>query len=404
MLQVSESEMRNIKNALAAALAWIDNAQLGGGAPSVKAEQVSGASAAPDKEMQMLIDLPGVSINATPRKDGLFQGYAVRDGIKKYLYGKTRAEVVQKIRDYLQYGGAIRKRRVKKKKLPPAPLLREYIGEWAELYKKPNLKPHSYESLQRSIKHINAALGELRLDAITAEDLQRFFNAMGATRTREVCKTHLGQVFAKALATGKIKSNPMLAVEIVQHTAQKRSALTPERQERFMAAIAGTPHGLLARLLLATGLRIGEALALTAADIDAERFTVTVSKDIAHLEDGSVLIQTPKSRAAYRTVPISRELCAELLALPRQGRLFPITYNAVRLAFQRVSGKLGYTVTPHILRHTYATRLEEAGIPPKIKQYLMGHASLRMTQDTYTDTQEHYVASVSDRVRSAFTS
>ena len=171
-----------------------------------------------------------------------------------------------------------------------------------------------------------------------------------------------------------------------------------------MAAIAGTPHGLLARLLLATGLRIGEALALTAADIDAERFTVTVSKDIAHLENGSVLIQTPKSRAAYRTVPISRELCAELLALPRQGRLFPITYNAVRLAFQRVSGKLGYTVTPHILRHTYATRLEEAGIPPKIKQYLMGHASLRMTQDTYTDTQEHYVASVSDRVRSAFTS
>ena len=103
MLQVSESEMRNIKNALAAALAWIDNAQLGGGVPSVKAEQVSGASAAPDKEMQMLIDLPGVSINATPRKDGLFQGYAVRDGIKKYLYGKTRAEVVQKVkRDYLQ--------------------------------------------------------------------------------------------------------------------------------------------------------------------------------------------------------------------------------------------------------------------------------------------------------------
>ena len=89
MLQVSEREMRNIKNALAAALAWIDNAQLGGGVPSVKAEQVSGASAAPDKEMQMLIDLPGVSINATPRKDGLFQGYAVRDGIKKYLYGKT---------------------------------------------------------------------------------------------------------------------------------------------------------------------------------------------------------------------------------------------------------------------------------------------------------------------------
>ena len=88
----------------------------------------------------MLIDLPGVSINATPRKDGLFQGYAVRDGIKKYLYGKTRAEVVQKIRDYLQYGGAIRKRRVKKKKLPPAPLLREYIGGVGGAVQKAELK------------------------------------------------------------------------------------------------------------------------------------------------------------------------------------------------------------------------------------------------------------------------
>ena len=233
----------------------------------------------------------------------------------------------------------------------------------AELYKKPNLKPKSYESLCHVIKRIVTALGDLPIGDVTAENIQKFFNAMGANRMRDLCKAYLGQVFAKALATGKIKSNPMLAVEIVQHTAQKRSALTPERQERFIAAIAGTPHGLLARLLLATGLRIGEALALTAADIDAERFTVTVSKDIAHLEDGSVLIQTPKSRAAYRTVPISRELCAELLALPRQGRLFPITYNAVRLAFQRVSGKLGYTVTPHILRHTYATRLEEGGHP-----------------------------------------
>ena len=404
-MQVSEQDFLNIKNALAAALAWIDGVQSGKEQPFVRAQTVSGASAAFDKEAQMLIDLPGVSVNAAPRKDGLFQGYAVRDGIKKYLYGKTRAEVVQKIKRYLKDGGAVRQRKKKKKKKrSAAPLLREYIAEWAELYKKPNLKPKSYESLCHVIKHIVAALGDLPIGEISAENIQKFFNAMGANRMRDLCKTYLGQVFAKAMATGKIKCNPMLAVEIALHSPQKRSALVPEQQALFMKAIARTPHGLLARLLLATGLRIGEALALTAADVDAERLAVTVSKDIAHLEDGNVLIQTPKSKAAYRTVPISRGLCEELLALPRQGRLFPITYNAVRLAFQRVSRKLGFSVTPHILRHTYATRLEEAGIPPKIKQYLMGHASLRMTQDTYTDTQEHYVASVSDRVRTAFTS
>lgn len=299
--------------------------------------------------------------------------------------------------------GTAHKRKPKKRRSQSSPLLRDYITEWVTLYKKPNLKSQSYESLCHVIKRIVPAFGDLPIGSISAEHLQKFFNDMNANRMRDLCKAYLGQIFTKALATGKIKSNPMLVVEVSRHLPKKRSALTPERQEQFMEAIGRTPYELLARLLLATGLRIGEALALTADDMDAKCLTVTVSKDIAHLENGETVIQSPKSKAANRTVPVPRPLSEELFARPRHGRLFPISYNAVRLAFQRISGKLGFSVSPHVLRHTYATRLEEAGIPPKIKQYLMGHASLRMTQDTYTDAQEHYVFSVSDRVREAFT-
>ena len=56
----------------------------------------------------------------------------------------------------------------------------------------------------------------------------------------------------------------------------------------------------------------------------------------------------------------------------------------------------------HVLRHTYATRLEEAGIPAKVKQYLMGHSSLDMTENVYTDTQKAYVERVSDKIRQIF--
>ena len=79
--------------------------------------------------------------------------------------------------------------------------------------------------------------------------------------------------------------------------------------------------------------------------------------------------------------------------------VFPFSYNAVKKATQKIAKATGIAVTVHVLRHTYATRLEEEGVAPKVKQYLLGHASLEMTQNTYTDIQEDYVLSISDKLR-----
>ena len=126
---------------------------------------------------------------------------------------------------------------------------------------------------------------------------------------------------------------------------------------------------------------------------------MTVNKDVVFI-GGEAIVQPPKSKAAFRTVPIPHELCEEL---PKTGeRIFPARYEAVKTAFKKAATMLGFPVSAHVLRHTYATRLEEAGIPPKVKQYLMGHASLEMTQNVYTDAQGHYIESVSDRVRGLF--
>lgn len=76
--------------------------------------------------------------------------------------------------------------------------------------------------------------------------------------------------------------------------------------------------------------------------------------------------------------------------------------TAINVALKKLSKKLGFTVSAHILRHTYATRLEEAGISPKIQQYLLGHATVDITQNVYTDAQSDYINSVSDRIRAIF--
>ena len=209
---------------------------------------------------------------------------------------------------------------------------------------------------------------------------------------------YVGQMFKKAFATGVIKKNPYEQVEIKKYAPQKRSALTVDEQAAFLAAAKSSVHFLLYRFLLSTGLRIGEALAITHADLKDGK--VNVSKDIVFI-DGQAIVQPPKSKAAFRSVPVPGDIYAEMQKIKTE-RIFPQPYNTVRLALKSLSKKLGFTVSAHILRHTYATRLEEAGISPKIKQYLLGHATVDITQNVYTDAQSDYINSVSDRIRSIF--
>ena len=357
--------------------------------------QNNGGTFSTNTEEKMLIDISGVSINAKPRADGRIQGYAMRDGEKKYFYGKTAAEVQKKIQDYLSSAPTPKR---KKRNSDTSPLFEVYAAQWVEQYKKPNLKPKSLETLHFSLKKAVDAFQGKTIGSITTDDLQRFFTSLPPSRSRDLCAVYVGQLFKKAFVTGVIKKNPFEQVEIKKHAPQKRSALTVDEQAAFLVAAKSSVHFLLYRFLLSTGLRIGEALALSPADLkDGE---VNVSKDIVFLNRKEI-IQPPKSKAAFRSVPVPQNIYNEMRKIKKE-RIFSQTYNSVRLSMQYISKKLGFTISAHILRHTYATRLEEAGISPKIQQYLLGHAKVDTSQNIYTDTQKTYIDSVSNRIRGIF--
>lgn len=184
-------------------------------------------------------------------------------------------------------------------------------------------------------------------------------------------------------------------VAVAPPKKRHRAALTREQQAALVEYVKGRSYDLITRFLLATGLRIGEALALTKADIRDGR--VYVSKNLVRINKQDIVQDAPKTAAGNRAVPISRELEAELLAQPG-NRLFTSRQDAVARNFRTVSAKLGFHVSAHILRHTYATRLEEAGVPAKVAQYLMGHATIQMTKDVYTDVQDSYIKTFDERV------
>ena len=355
-------------------------------------EVLNGGTFSQTEEEKMLIEMTGISVNATPRKDGRYQGYIRTENGKRYAYGKTRDEVIFKLKVFLKEDKPTRKKRI------ITPLFKDYATEWVERYKKPNLKPKSLESLNNALKKAIGVLGKKEIGRITTDDLQNFFTSLPPSRSRDLCAVYVGQVFKKAHATGIIKKNPFEQVELKKHVPEKRNALTPEEQDKFLTVAKKSSHYLLFRFLLSTGLRIGEALALTPEDFKDGK--VFVTKDIVFV-DGKEIIQPPKSKAGIRTVPVPDDIFFDISKI-KTSRVFPIGYNTVRLAFVRVSKNLGFTVTAHMLRHTYATRLEEAGLSPKIKQYLLGHSSIEMTQNVYTDTQGHYIDSLSDGIRAVF--
>lgn len=348
-------------------------------------------------ESQMLINMTGISINAKPRRDGRYQGYVVKpNSEKQYFYGRSRDDVAAKIKNYLQEAKTP-KRKVQKKY---SPTFGEYFEKWMNLYKKPTLKPTSIQNINDSLKPALTKFSTCQIVKITSDDVQELLLSISSGSMRDRCKINLNQIFIKAVKSGIIKSNPCDAVEIKKHKYKHKVGLTPKQQEEFLSYTENSKYSLLYRLLLCSGIRIGEALALHKSDIDIENISISITKDVVFIKSERVE-QTPKTEAAVRSIPISESICNELQAI-QTDILFPYTYNAIRKAMAEIAKQLNIDVTAHILRHTYSNRLEEAGIPPKVKQYLMGHAKLDTTQNIYTDTQIHFVKAHENNIRKLF--
>ncbi|MBX5493590.1 MAG: site-specific integrase [Chloroflexi bacterium] len=162
-------------------------------------------------------------------------------------------------------------------------------------------------------------------------------------------------------------------------------ALAREAAQQLVARCRAerSPVAALAALLLASGLRLGEALALTGADVDLPRGVLRVRATLG--PDGQR--QPPKTPSAVRTVPLAplgREALTWLprpLATERWWRWSP---GAARQAVARLARRAGLApVCPHVLRHTHASLALAGGAPLAEVSRVLGHASVAITAGTY---------------------
>jgi integrase len=187
---------------------------------------------------------------------------------------------------------------------------------------------------------------------------------------------------------------------------QRRTALEAEEAEALWDALDGERLGPLFRVMLATGLRPGEALGLCWDSVDLDRGELTVRRAV-RLERGRVLLtEELKTRSSYRTIAVPAPALAELRA-QRAGVVAAKLASAVwvtgdpGLVFPTVTGRPWDPsnardelaricadhglprVLPNELRHSCASILSDRGIPLELIADLLGHTSTRMLDQTY---------------------
>ncbi len=225
----------------------------------------------------------------------------------------------------------------------------------------------------------------------------------------EMCKnlcrstiTHLISIMRKplqeAVEDGIIKTNPTNGVDLCIRNAQPERdirAYTPAEQQAFLAACKASKHdaGAANILLLETGLRVGELLALDFDDVDLRNNTLTVNKTVVCSNSGGMLLQAPKTKTSQRTIPLSataKEIFCRQKAknsdkgywfCSREGRL---TYGSMLSATKTICKHAGVEYRgEHVLRHTFATNKVQEGAPIITVSRFLGHSNTIITQQTY---------------------
>jgi len=346
--------------------------------------------------------------NIYKRKDGRWEGRYIKgrkpDG--KALYGSVYGE---------KYGDAKLKLIPLKSahaarantKVSFTGTVRDWLLFWLNDLEKPNIKPSTYASYRNKLEnHVLPALGNKKLDKLTGDNLQAWVDNLTEKGLSGSSVRTIYRIFNAALKKAVYKHclfvNPCQDVILPVTNHCKICSLTFSQQKALENQAHQRKGNEAVIIALYTGMRIGEISALVWEDIDFENNIINVRRTLQRVMDydgdsakTKIITDIPKSNKSCRVIPFSNYLKKYLLDLKSTAKSNYIVsckghYTEPRVIsyrFRQAAKSAGLdSVSFHGLRHTYATRCIELNVDIVTVSRLLGHASAKMTLDTYADS------------------
>ncbi len=345
------------------------------------------------------------------RVDGRWEAmYTYRDATgrtrRRSVYGKTQREVREKLT------AALRALDQGDTPITDRQTVGQFLDRWLADVVQPKA-PATYRTYAGLVRlHLTPALGHLQLAKLTPQHVQTMLTAKSTgdlrdnpctvQRLRDVLRNALNE----ALRWGLVTKNAAALVDPPRYQPPEVQPFTPDEAYAFLEAAKGDRLEALYTVVLAVGLREGEALGLRWEDVDFSEGVLRVRKQVQRIE-GKLQLKDVKNarRKRSRTIPLppvllaqlkahrTRQLEERLLAGSRWqdwDLVFPSTIGTpmdarnVLRRFQKLVAKARLKHQRfHDLRHCCASLLLAQGVPPRVVMEILGHSDIRLTMNTY---------------------
>jgi len=295
-----------------------------------------------------------------------------------------------------------------------------WLLQWLDGYVASNLSPKTNESYRHELYHyVIPCLGGIRLNELRPHHIQDYIaEALSGGRRRSAgglshrtVQYHyriMSKALDDAIRMGLITVNPCKGVNPPRPARHDVPFLGPDELLRLLEALRQSRHYLYYHMMLLSGLRRSELLALKWRELDIDLACIYVAHSLHRLDDGNIIIKDPKTSSSRRPV----DLPPSLVLLLRQHRIdeevqqimfgqnldengfvfshadgSPLNPSTVTHASSKVAARAGLPhLRLHDLRHIHATMLLKAGIHPRVVQERLGHSSIATTLDIYSHT------------------
>lgn len=361
------------------------------------------------------------------RPDGRYESRFTIAGKRYSVYADTLKECKEKdaeLREQIKSGMYSTNRTI---------TLDKYYEEW-KASRKGTIKGNTALNIECRYKnHIKPALGYRKIVDIEKREIVKLQQELVKKQKPSTVNTTIVQlknILNDAVADGIIPKSPAAGVKllkVVEHASDTyHRALTEEEQKLFMQEAKTEWHYELIALLLCTGLRIGEATALTWQDVDYKNNVLHITKTVSRTEEGKYTIGMPKSKAGIRDIPLNEGIKNILNSQKeKQRKMYGNIIGMSQPIFEKIYGGTVYNASvnraitdtlsrleakgthiehfsAHALRDTFATRYIEQGGSPQVLKTILGHSSLAMTMDLYSHVMPNTKQQEMNNVKIAF--